>query len=38
MCDPRALLATYNAAAMESTTSGAPRPLWSEALMTRLGP
>ncbi len=38
MCDPRLLIATYNAAAMESTTSGKPRPLWSEALMTRLGP
>jgi len=38
MCDPRLLLATYNTAAMQSTASGKPKPLWSEALMTRLGP
>ena len=38
MCDSRLLIATYNAAAMESTSNGRPRPLWSDRLMERLGP
>jgi len=37
MCDPRQFIATYNAAALESTSKGAPKPLWSGKLMERLG-
>jgi hypothetical protein len=37
MCEPRRLLATYNAAAKQSAAAGGPRPLWSDKLMQHLG-
>jgi hypothetical protein len=38
ICDPRRLMATYNAAAQERNRAGGELPLWSESLLALLDP